>query len=66
MILEGLGAQEGSHDYKAINTVFSSMPTEDYIYTNLLELAVDPGEIEIRTVETPVDPTSSYDRRWGA
>ena len=41
VILEGLGAQEGSHDYKAINTIFSSMPKEELFLSSADQIAAD-------------------------
>ena len=47
VILEGLDAQEGSHDYKEINTIFNSMPKEELFLSSAEEIAAD-----IRTVLT--------------
>ena len=47
VILEGLDAQEGSHDYKEINTIFSSMPKEE-----LFLLSADQIVADIQTVLT--------------
>ena len=41
VILEGLDAQEGSHDYKEINTIFSSMPKEELFLSSADEIAAD-------------------------
>jgi glutamate dehydrogenase len=47
VILEGVDAQEGSHDYKEINTIFGSMPKEELFLSSAEEIAAD-----IRTVLT--------------
>ena len=41
VILEGLDAQEGSHDYKEINTIFSSMPKEELFLSSADQIAAD-------------------------
>ena len=41
MILEGADAQEGSHDYKEINTIFSSMPKEELFLSSADQIAAD-------------------------
>ncbi len=41
VILEGVDAQEGSHDYKEINTIFSSMPTEELFLSSADQIAAD-------------------------
>ena len=41
VILEGLDAQEGSHDYKEINTIFSSMPKEELFLSSVDQIAAD-------------------------
>ena len=50
VILEGADAQEGSHDYKEINTIFSSMPKEELFLSSADEIAAD-----IQTVLTSYD-----------
>ena len=47
VILEGVNAQEDSHDYKEIKTIFASMPKEELFLSSAGEIAVD-----IRTVLT--------------
>ena len=41
VILEGVDAQEGSHDYKEINTIFSSMPKEELFLSSADQIAAD-------------------------
>ena len=41
VILESLDAQEGSHDYKEINTIFSSMPKEELFLSSADQIAAD-------------------------
>ena len=41
MILEGADAQEGSHDYKEIHTIFSSMPKEELFLSSADQIAAD-------------------------
>ncbi len=41
LILEGVDAQEGSHDYKEINTIFSTMPKEELFLSSADEIAAD-------------------------
>ena len=41
VILEGVDAQEGSHDYKEINTIFSSMPKEELFLSSAHQIAAD-------------------------
>ena len=41
VILEGVDAQEGSHDYKEINTIFSSMPKEELFLSSADQIATD-------------------------
>ena len=41
VILEGADAQEGSHDYKEINTIFSSMPKEELFLSSADQIAAD-------------------------
>jgi glutamate dehydrogenase len=41
VILEGLDAQEGSHDYKEINTIFNSMPKEELFLSSADRIAAD-------------------------
>ena len=41
VILEELDAHEGSHDYKEINTIFSSMPKEELFHSSADEIAAD-------------------------
>ena len=41
VILEGVDAQEGSHDYKEINTIFGSMPKEELFLLSAEEIAAD-------------------------
>ncbi len=40
-ILEDAGVQEGSHDYKEINTIFNSMPKEELFLTSAVEIGAD-------------------------
>jgi glutamate dehydrogenase len=40
-ILVAAGVQEGSHDYKEINTIFNSMPKEELLLGSADEIAVD-------------------------
>jgi glutamate dehydrogenase len=46
-ILDEAGAQEGSHDYKEINTIFNSMPKEELFLASAEQIGVD-----VRTVLT--------------
>ena len=41
LILEDLDAREGSHDYKEINTIFSTMPKEELFLASAEEIAAD-------------------------
>lgn len=41
MVIEGAGVKEGSHDYKAINTIFSSMPKEELFLSSVERIAAD-------------------------
>ena len=41
VILEGVDAQEGSHDYKEINTIFNSMPKEELFLSSADQIAAD-------------------------
>ena len=41
VILDGVDAQEGSHDYKEINTIFSSMPKEELFLSSADQIAAD-------------------------
>ena len=41
VILERLDAQQGSHDYKEINTIFSSMPKEELFLSSADQIAAD-------------------------
>ncbi len=41
MVLESAEAKEGSHDYKAINTIFSSMPKEELFLSSVERIAAD-------------------------
>ena len=41
LILEDVDAQEGSHDYKEINTIFSTMPKEELFLSSAEEIAAD-------------------------
>ena len=50
VILEGADTEEGSHDYKEINTIFSSMPKEELFLSSADEIAAD-----IQTVLTSYD-----------
>ncbi len=40
-ILEEAGVQEGSHDYKEINTIFNSMPKEELFLTSAEEIGAE-------------------------
>jgi len=40
-ILAGAGVQQGSHDYKEINTIFNSMPKEELLLSSADEIAAD-------------------------
>ncbi len=40
-ILEEAGVQEGSHDYKEINTIFNSMPKEELFLSSAEEIGAD-------------------------
>ncbi len=40
-ILEDVGAQKGSHDYKEINTIFNSMPKEELFLSSAREIGKD-------------------------
>jgi glutamate dehydrogenase len=46
-ILDEAGVQEGSHDYKEINTIFNSMPKEELFLSSAEEIGAD-----VRTVLT--------------
>ena len=63
VILEGLDAQEGSHDYKEINTIFSSMPKEELFLSSADEIAADiqtvltsyhTGDVHVTLREDPL------------
>ena len=63
VILEGLDAQEGSHDYKEINTIFSSMPNEELFLSSADEIAADiqtvltsyhTGDVHVTLREDPL------------
>ena len=63
VVLEGLDAQEGSHDYKAINTIFSSMPTEELFLSSADQIAADiqtvltsynTGDVHVTLREDPL------------
>ena len=41
VILEGLDAQEGSHDFKEINTIFNSLPKEELFLSSADQIAAD-------------------------
>ena len=41
VILDGVDAQEGSHDYKEINTIFNSMPKEELFLSSADQIAAD-------------------------
>ena len=41
MVLEEAGVKEGSHDYKAIKTIFSSMPKEELFLSSVERIARD-------------------------
>ena len=41
MVLESVEAKEGSHDYKAINTIFSSMPKEELFLSSVERISAD-------------------------
>ena len=41
MVLESAGVKEGSHDYKAIKTIFSSMPKEELFLSSVERIAGD-------------------------
>ncbi len=63
VILEGLDAQEGSHDYKEINTIFSSMPKEELFLSSAGQIAADiqtvltayhTGDVHVTLREDPL------------
>ena len=63
MILEGADAQEGSHDYKEINTIFSSMPKEELFLSSADQIAADiqivltsyhTGDVHVTLREDPL------------
>jgi glutamate dehydrogenase len=63
VVLEALDAQEGSHDDKAINTIFSSMPTEELFLSSADQIAADiqtvltsynTGDVHVTLREDPL------------
>ncbi len=63
LILEGSDAEEGSHDYKEINTIFSSMPKEELFLSSADQIAADiqtvltsyhTGDVHVALREDPL------------
>jgi glutamate dehydrogenase len=63
VILEGVDAQEGSHDYKEINTIFATMPKEELFLSSAAEIAVNvqtvltsyhTGDVHVTLREDPL------------
>ena len=63
VILEGVDAQEGSYDYKEINTIFSSMPKEELFLSSADRIAADiqtvltsyhTGDVHVTLREDPL------------
>ena len=63
VILEGVDAQEGSHDYKEINTIFGTMPREELFLSSAAEIAVNiqtvlksyhTGDVHVTLREDPL------------